>query len=367
MAAITKQTKNQTQKLLSVLTTGHLVNDFYNVTLPFLLPTFIQVFDLSFFEAGLLTVATSFLPGLLQPVVGFLADAYAKNKITIQIGFFASSLGLIIAGFSDSYTGLLVAFIVFGLGQATFHAQSTNLITKAFPQSKGRSMGLHGIGGSIGNFSAPLVATFLITALSWRFALGLLAVPGLLMILVFKYFLSEPPKVQKKSNGIPVISTDLLLLALNIGLIFMAFEGFLTFLPTFLVESGSSLGEAGLIAALMLFMGFLAQPGGGYIYDKLGGRFLIAASSLLTSVGLLFFSSQSNVYPIIFIVLIGVAVQATYPVALAMASEIAKGENVGASVGFVFLAYLVCWHHSPQRLWDTQLIRLVCKFPFDCW
>ncbi|MEK6221033.1 MAG: MFS transporter, partial [Chloroflexota bacterium] len=147
----------QAQKLLAVLTTGHLVNDFYTITLPFLLPTLIVAFNLSFFEAGLLTIATSLLSGFLQPVMGYLADAFAKRKLIIILGFFAFSLGLVIAGAAVSYPMLLGAFFVFGLGQATYHAQSTNLITKAFPDSRGRSMGIHGVGGSIGNFLSPTI------------------------------------------------------------------------------------------------------------------------------------------------------------------------------------------------------------------
>ena len=336
MISIAKKKITQTQKLLGVLTTGHLVNDFYSSTLPFLLPALIVAFDLSFFEAGLLTIATSLLSGFLMPVIGYLADIYARRKTIILLGFFAFSLGLIIASFSVSYPMLLAAFFVFGLGQATFHAQSTNFITKAFPRSRGRSMGIHGIGGSIGHFSAPILASLLITALSWRYATSLLAIPGLIIIIFLGYMLSEPPKAQKMARGTPIISTRLLVLTFNVGLIYMAYIGFLTFLPTYLVENGSSLSQAGLIAATMLFVGVLAQPAGGFIYDKLGGRLLFASSSLLAGLGLWFFTIESSIPLIIFVIIIGAAVQATYPVSLAMGSEFAKGENVGVSVGFVF-------------------------------
>jgi len=336
MTTIVNPNITQAQKLLAVLTTGHLVNDFYSVTLPFLLPTLIVEFDLSFFEAGLLAIATSLLSGFLQPVVGYLADIYAKRKLVMQVGFFAFSMGLILATFSISYPMLLMAFFVFGLGQTTFHAQSTNFIAKAFPYARGRSMGIHGIGGSIGNFSAPLMITFLITALSWRDAITLLAVPGLVVIVFFGYMLSEPAKGGVIVKGSSIISARLLILALNFGLIYMLYIGFLTFLPTFLVENGSSLRQAGLLAACMLFVGFLAQPAGGFIYDKLGGRFLFATSSLLAGGGVLMFTFDNNIPSILFIIMVGAATTATFPVALAMGSEIATGETVGATVGFVF-------------------------------
>ena len=107
------------------------------------------------------------------------------------------------------------------------------------------------------------------------------------------------------------------------------------------------LGQAGLIAAFMLFVGFLAQPAGGYIFDKLGGRFLFSTSSLLVGAGLLLFSSETAIPSIIPIMIIGAAATATFPVALAMGSAIAKPETVGASVGFVFGVSAVLSSFTP--------------------
>lgn len=361
MTAIAKQT--QRQRLLGVLTTGHFVNDFYSVTLPFLLPILITAFDLSFFEAGLLTIATSLLSGLLQPVVGYLADIYAKRKMVMLFGFAAFSLGLMIVSVSVSYPMLLVAFFVFGLGQATFHAQSTNFITRAFPHTRGSAMGVHGIGGSLGNFSAPIIITFLITILTWRYATSLLALPALLVIIFLGYMLSEPPKTEELTKRMPIISAKLLVLAFNFGLIYMTYLGFLTFLPTFLVEKGSSLGQAGVTTSFMLFVGFLAQPAGGFIYDKLGGRFLLAASSLLVGIGLFMFTFENNIPSVLFIIIIGAAATATFPVALAMGSDIAKGETVGLSVGLVFGISGVLSSFSPALTgYIADLLSLQASF-----
>ncbi|MEM7348454.1 MAG: MFS transporter, partial [Chloroflexota bacterium] len=289
MTTLTKSIPKQNQSLLAVLTTGHFVNDFYSVTLPFLLPTLISTFALSFFEAGLLAIATSLLSGLLQPIVGYIADRYAQRKTVMLLGFFAFGLGLMIASLSVSYSMLLAAFFVFGLGQATFHAQSTNFITQAFPQARGQAMGVHGIGGSLGNFLAPIIITFLLTALTWRSATTLLALPALLVIIFLGSLLSEPSKAEMTTKNTPIITAKLLRLALSFGLIYMIYLGFLTFLPTFLVEKGSTLWQAGIITSAMLFVGFVAQPAGGLIYDKLGGRFLFAVSSILVGSGLFLF------------------------------------------------------------------------------
>jgi len=335
MSTLALKTTTSPQKLLGVLTTGHLINDFYNVTLPFLLPTLIATFHLNFFQAGILAIATSLFSGLLQPVVGYAADRSGRRKAVILCGFLAFSLGLVAAGFATSYIMLVAAFFIFGLGKSTFHAQSTNFITRAFLTSKGRAMGIHGIGGSIGNFSAPIIVTSLIVAFTWQEALFLMAIPGVVMVIFLGVALPIHSGHQKEKTRLK-IPRKLILLAINFGLILMFYEGFLVFLPTFLMEQGSSLSQAGFITAFMLFVGFLAQPVGGYIYDRLGGRYLFAISSLLAAVSLLLLTSGWDLPAILFIALVGASATATFPVALTMGSEIADGANVGLSVGMVF-------------------------------
>ena len=327
-------TRNRT--LLGILSVGHLVNDFYGLVLPFLLPTLIIAFQMDFFAAGLVSLSTNLFGGLLQPIAGYLADRYGIRKQMIVAGFLLFAIGLLLVGISQSYLMILAAWFVYGLGIATFHAQSTSFITSAFPASKGRAMGIHGIGGAIGNFSVPLVVTFLVTAVAWRNTALLLAIPGLLVAILLAKGLSEPAKTKAESLSVHV-SKELWILALVAGLLGMMYSGFLTFLPIYLVEEGMSLSQVGIISTIMLFVGFFAQPGGGMLYDRIGGRGLYALSALAAAIGLfLFTSDMEGLPPLLPIVLIGAAVMATFPPTLAMASDIAKGNNVGMSVGIVF-------------------------------
>ncbi|MBV7337315.1 MFS transporter [Chloroflexi bacterium TSY] len=321
--------------LLGTLSLGHLVNDFYGLVLPFLLPTLIVVFQMDFFAAGLVALVTNLFGGLLQPIVGYLADRYGIRKRSMIAGFLLFALGLLLVGLSTSYIMILLAWFIYGLGIATFHAQSTNYITGAFPETKGRAMGIHGIGGAIGNFSVPLVVTFLITSVDWRNTALLLAIPGLLVAVMLGKILTEAPKAQTGTMSLQVPKA-LWILALVAGLTGMLYSGFLTFLPTYLVEQGMSLSQVGILSTMMLFVGFFAQPGGGIVYDRIGGRWLYALSAFLTAIGLFLFTSDFGLPPLVPVVLIGAAVMATFPPTLAMASDIAKSGNVGMSVGIVF-------------------------------
>lgn len=347
VTATTLQRSPTNTGLLAILSTGHLVNDFYGLVVPFLLPTLIAVFEMDFFAAGLVALATNLFGGVLQPVAGYMADRYGIRKRILFAGFLLFSLGLLLVGISTSYTMILLAWLVYGLGKATFHAQSTSFITEAYPASTGRSMGIQGIGGAIGNFIVPIVVTFLLTAVAWRETAFLLAIPGLLVAVLLGKGLAEAPRVQAESLSLHV-PRALWILALAAGLFGMLYAGFLTFLPTYLLEKGMDLKQVGILSPIMLFVGLFAQPGGGMIYDWVGGRRLYALSALVAAVGLFLFTSDWGVPPLLPAVLIGAAILATFPSTLAMASDIAKGGKVGMSVG-IALGHPGCWRLSPQH------------------
>ena len=333
--ATTLQRSSANKGLLAVLSIGHLVNDFYGLVLPFLLPTLIIVFEMDFFAAGLLALATNLFGGVLQPVIGYIADRYGHRKTILIAGFLLFSMGLILVGFSTSYPMILLAWFVYGLGIATFHAQSTNFITGAFPARKGRAMGIHGIGGAIGNFGVPIVVTFLLTWMAWRETVFFLAIPGLLVAGVLGKGLTEAKRVQVESPSLQV-PRALWILALVAALFGMLYASFLTFMPTYLIEQGMDFKQVGILSAIMLFLGFFAQPAGGMLYDRVGGRRLYVLSALMASVGLLLFTNTWGVPPFLPALLIGTSIMATFPSTLAMASDLAEGGNVGMTVGIVF-------------------------------
>lgn len=332
---IRSATPRPTTLLLSGLTTGHMVNDFYSMVLPPLIPALIPVFGLSYFQIGLLSFCFYILSGVLQPTVGFWSDKHAIRKKVIIAGFLINGLGFIAIGLAPTYPLVLMASLLCGLGAATFHPQSTNFLSRAFPGAKGRAMGIHGWGGSIGNFLAPLTVAALISWVGWRQGLMLLVVPGLCVALFLWRLLDEPEDVQVGSFG-KGLSKDLLLVAVTFALLSMVLRGFLTFLPTFLVEQGSSLAQAGLFTSFMLVVGLVSQPLGGAMYDRVGGRTIFFICAVATGIALWAFTRASGPMVVVWTVVIGFFVAALFPVSLAMGSDVAKGNQVGLSVGVVF-------------------------------
>jgi FSR family fosmidomycin resistance protein-like MFS transporter len=305
------------------------------MVLPPLIPALIPVFGLNYFQIGLLSFCFYILSGVLQPAVGFWSDKYAIRKKVIIAGFLINGLGFIAIGLAPTYALVLLASLLCGLGATTFHPQSTNFLSRAFPHSKGRAMGIHGWGGSIGNFLAPLTVAALISWVGWRQGVMWLVIPGLGVAVFLWRLLDEPEAVQVGRFG-KGLSKELLLVSFTFALLSMVLRGFLTFLPTFLVEQGSTLAQAGFFTSLMLFVGLVSQPLGGAVYDRVGGRTIFFICAVATGIALWAFTRSTGPMVVVWTVVIGFFVAALFPVSLAMGSDVAKGNQVGLSVGMVF-------------------------------
>lgn len=328
-----RQFSHKTQ-LLTALTLGHGTNDFYAVLLPVLLPVVALDFGLNYTQFGFILLITTISSGFLQPLFGFLADRYGIQKQIVLLGFLMFALGL--GGFSiaTSFIALIFASFIYGFGQTTFHAQSTSYITSAFDEHKGKAMGIHGLGGSIGNFLAPISAAFIITLFDWRLAALLLAIPAIILIVLLAMNLEN----RQKSDHLSLfgdLTRKVFILGVNFGLIIMFYKGFLAFLPTWLLENGMSLTSAGSITSLMLVIGIIGQPMGGVIFDRFGGRIIFIISPIIAGLALFVMTSVEGWLVILMVVCIGAAITLTFPVALTMASALKSGQEAAMNVGIV--------------------------------
>ncbi|MGF1595326.1 MAG: MFS transporter [Acidimicrobiales bacterium] len=321
--------------LLAWFTGAHLVNDFNALMLPAFLPAMTDEFGLTYLQLGILSLAFTILSGLLQVFAGHHADRHGRRRRALAFGFTVTAVGFVAMGLSPTFVVLVAASLLCGLGASTYHPQATAVLVNAYPGERGRTMGIHGWGGSVGTFIAPLGVAVLVTAVGWRPALFVLAVPSVVVALLLRARLGEsaPNPTARLRGG---ITGEVWLLAVTFGLLSMVIRGFLTFLPTFLVERGSSLSEAGLLTTLILVVGLVAQPLGGIMFDRLGGRTVFVGAGVATSVSLGAFAVTSGWLLLVTIAAVAFFVFAMFPVSLAMGSELSGVERTGIGVGIVF-------------------------------
>jgi len=321
--------------ILGTFVALHVINDFYATVLPAFLPALAREWDLDYAELGLLSFAFSLFTGVLQPLIGHIADKQGKRKLVLGFGFFVGGTGFLLMAMAPSFWFITVISLLCGLGAATYHPQATAFIVNAYPNDRGRMLGIHGWGGSVGHFLAPAMATAAIAALDWRWAMIVVAIPIVgAGVSVGVYLPENTPNPQAALKG--ALGRPIIVAALAFGLVNTVLYSFVTFVVKMLVDEGWAEVTAGATLTTMLFIGVVAQPVGGRIYDRFGGRKLFVCANLGTILSVLIFSQSSGLASLIAVGAIATFGFGLFPVSLAMASKIGGDSRTGFTVGVVF-------------------------------
>ena len=321
--------------ILGTFVAVHVINDFYATVLPAFLPALAREWDLDYTELGLLSFAFTLFTGVLQPLIGHVADKQGKRKLILSFGFFIGGSGFLLMAVAPSFWFITVVSLLCGLGAAAYHPQATAFVVSAYPNDRGRMVGIHGWGGSVGHFLAPAIATVAIAALDWRWAMVIVAVPiigagtGL-----WAYLPESSPNPEAALKG--ALGRPIVVAALAFGLLNTVLYSFVTFVVKMLVDEGWAEVTAGATLTTMLFIGVVAQPVGGRIYDRFGGRNLFVCSNLGTILSVLLFSQTSGIVSLVAVGAIATFGFGLFPVSLAIASKIGGDSRTGFTVGIVF-------------------------------
>ncbi len=320
----------QPRTILFLFVGAHVVNDFYVTVLPAFLPAIADEFDLKYTELGILSFSFTLLTGVLQPLLGNSADRLGRRRWMLVFGFAAAAVGFIAMAASPSFWLIVVASLLCGLGGATYHPQANAFIISAYPAKRGRMLGIHGWGGSAGHFLAPAAVVLAVSVLDWRVVIAAIAVPLAVSALVLRLKLHET-RAQPSATLRSALSPQLLMVAVSFGLVVMVGRSFITFFVKMLVDEGWEETSAGVLLTVILLGGAVAQPLGGWGFDRIGGRKVLAiAAGSLAAMVLLFAASSGAVAGIAFFHF------TLLPVMLATASQQLPPERTGAATGVVF-------------------------------
>ena len=321
--------------ILGTFVAVHVINDFYATVLPAFLPALAREWDLDYTELGLLSFAFTLFTGVLQPLIGHVADKQGKRKLILSFGFFIGGSGFLLMAIAPSFWFITVVSLLCGLGAAAYHPQATAFVVSAYPNDRGRMLGIHGWGGSVGHFLAPAIATVAIAALDWRWAMVIVAVPiigagaGL-----WAYLPESSPNPEAALKG--ALGRPIVVAALAFGLLNTVLYSFVTFVVKMLVDEGWAEVTAGATLTTMLLIGVVAQPVGGRIYDRFGGRNLFVCANLGTIISVLIFSQTSGIVSLVAVGAIATFGFGLFPVSLAIASKIGGDSRTVFTVGGCF-------------------------------
>ena len=178
---------------LTWVSAAHAVIHATSVLMPLAYPIIKKEYHFSYTEIGLLVTIPSFVSGLLQLVFGYLGRWIAR-KTMIGVGNIIVALGIVLTGLATSFALFLGWGVVRSVGGAPQHPVGSSLLSDTYTKSRrGFALAAHVAGGNIGTLAVPALGAFLIHQFSWRPAVMLFALPGLVAGTGVLLFVREPP------------------------------------------------------------------------------------------------------------------------------------------------------------------------------
>lgn len=267
-----------------------------------LFPYFKQEWDISDTQCGFLVAAVNWSITLFAVPVAVLADRWSRKK---TVGLMASvwSLATLACAFTTNFTQLFSARFAIGVGEAGYVPAGNALISALFPQRLrstliGIFMGAAPLGGAIG----VLLGGWIASHYGWRHAFGVVAVPGLILAILF-FFIRDYKTVEltlsasedeRAAGRRPMTRKEVMkvllrtpsLLAIYFGTVLGLFfcSAVVNWLPVFFMRVHKlPVAGASARAGLILLASVLGSYLGGFLADKLvirgwiNGRPLTAA------------------------------------------------------------------------------------------
>lgn len=267
--------------LLPLFVLAHLFHHLVTALPTPLLPFIRNDFALDYAQSGLVVSAFSLAYGIGQVPAGVLADRIGA-RILITIGICGVAIAGLLVGLSQAYIMVLVFLALMGIVGGGYHPAAAPLISSSVkPESQGRALGIHLIGGSGSFFVAPIIAAAIAAKWGWRGSFIGLAIPTMIFGIIFyallgrlavkreaQQVITDQPEERPSSPGrLRQLVAFLVLTVFTQAVTFST----IAFIPLFMVDHfGVTEGTAAAFLAIIYSAGLWASPLGGYISDRLG-------------------------------------------------------------------------------------------------
>lgn len=243
-----------------------------------------QEFQFSDTQMGLLGgLAFALFYSTLGIPIARLADQRNRvNIIAFSIAIWSAATAA--TGFAKSFSHLLIARICVGIGEAGCSPPAYSLISDYFaPEKRARAMSIYSMGIGGGIFLGYLVSGVVAEQYGWRAAFFVVGIPGVLLALLLKLTLREPPRGFSDNISVaakpPPVAEALTALwrrrsfrHLSLAAALHAFAGYGvgSFVPAFLIRShGMTVSEVGFALSMISAVGIMGGIYfGGYLSDR---------------------------------------------------------------------------------------------------
>jgi len=282
-------TRSYTNYLFSLLFLLYMFDYVDRMVVTSLFPYIKAELGISDAKLGMLVSAVYWSIIILTFPVSILVDRWSRKR-TIGAMAMLWSLATAAAAFTKSFGQLFTTRTFIGIGEAGYAPGGTAMISGLYPEHK-RSwmMGLWNASIPLGSAIGIAVGGMIAAHWGWRSAFGIVAVPGLIVALLFffskeyktvKLLKNSKPKIKgAKMEKIKMSTKDLFrefldkpsLLLTYFGMMFTVFvtTSLLTWLPSYFTRVYDiAPQQASTKASLVMLLAVVGAPLGGWLADR---------------------------------------------------------------------------------------------------
>ncbi|CAJ37355.1 MFS transporter [Methanocella arvoryzae] len=314
----------------------------YTLVIP-ILPAYATTLGADEMMIGVIFGAFSIALLLFSIPFGALSDRVGRRPLLVA-GMFLLALTNLVFVISDNLYLLIVARVIQGISGAATWSAGLALIADTFDASeRGSKLGMAMAIMSAGTLSGPVVGGIVYDLLGYRMTFVLPSVLTILLGCMF-YLIHVPPKSQGEKGSYakllkkaPVVFAVCSIATIVGALTFGLLE---PFMPLYLFEKFSATPTLiGLAFGAMSLLNMVAAPVVGNLYDRFGGRGLLASGLVLSGLIIaLTMLMPSMELTILAFAIVGVTMSMALTPMLPLLTDLFGGPE-GSSQGFLYGIY----------------------------
>lgn len=339
--------KKTIYSILFTISFSHFINDLLQAIIPSVYPLFKEKFNLSFSQIGMITFTYQLTASILQPFIGMYTDKNSK-PFSLMIGMSFTLIGLFFVSIASSFSYLLVAVSLIGIGSSIFHPESSRVAHLASGGKKGLAQSIFQLGGNAGSAVGPLLAALFIMPYGQSHIVYFcfIALFGIFVLYKIAIWYRDQLEIKRLNKTVEHhfshhlskrrVTASLIILLILIFSKYFYLTSITSYYTFYLIEKFHvSIQESQIY--LFVFLGAVATGTliGGPLGDKFGRKYIIWLSILGVAPFTLILPYASLFWVSVLSVIIGLVLASAFSAILVYATELLPGK-VGLVAGLFF-------------------------------
>ena len=301
--------------------------------------------NLTDFQCGGLVSAVYVSIVIFTFPVSILIDRWSRRK-TIGLMSLLWGIATGLGAFTNTFRQLFITRSLIGVGEAGYAPGGSAMISAMYPVEKRSWMlGLWNASIPLGSAIGVAIGGIIATHWGWRHALGIVAIPGIIVAVLF-FFIKDYKTVgllkkeaskskaeERKMVRMSVLDLfsefirkpSLLFTYFGIAGVVFTTTSLITWLPTYFIRvQGMAASPAGIKSSAVLLMAIVGAPLGGFLVDRwrknrINARLIFPAITTLISAVIMFLAFTVFAGKMQYLLLLSVGVSITAFVSAASA------------------------------------------------